>query len=119
MQGASSYTIHVDSGVSAPDCASAGLPCKLHWSWQLPSDLGRGADKAALKVVQRPEAATEAADAVLLSRMHAGGSEQAAPSDVAHDAQEAEQADDEGDAVDRPELPHVLGDGLRQLQVLA
>ena len=46
-------------------------------------------------------------------------SEQAAPSDVAHDAQEAEKTDNEGDAVHHPELPHILGDGLWQVQVLA
>ena len=45
-------------------------------------------------------------------------SQEAAPSDVAHYAQEAEQADDEGDAVDLPKLPHVIGDGIRENQVL-
>ena len=39
-------------------------------------------------------------------------SQKAAPSDVGHDAPKAEQADDEGDAVDLPELPHIIGDGL-------
>lgn len=48
-----------------------------------------------------------------------GGSQQAAPSDVTHNSQEAEEADDEGNAIHRPELPHVGCDGLWQLQILA
>lgn len=47
------------------------------------------------------------------------GLQQAAPSDVSHNGQEAKQADDEGDAIHRPELPHVGCDGLWQLQILA
>ena len=47
------------------------------------------------------------------------GSQQAAPSDIAHDGQEAEQTDDKGNAIHRPELPHVGCDGLWQLQILA
>ena len=46
-------------------------------------------------------------------------SQKATPSDVAHDAQKAEQADDEGDAVDLPELPYVVGDGTWKNQVLS
>ena len=47
------------------------------------------------------------------------GSQQAAPSDVSHDGQEAKQADDEGNAIHCPELPHIGCDGLWQLQILA
>ncbi len=46
-------------------------------------------------------------------------SEQAAPANVAHNGQEAEEADEEGDAVDRPELAHIVCDGAWQNQVLA
>lgn len=54
-----------------------------------------------------------------LSATHAGArSQEAAPSDVSHDAPKAEQADDKSDAVDLPELPHVVGDGIWKNQVL-
>jgi len=46
------------------------------------------------------------------------GSEQAAPPYVAHDSRKAQQAHNESDAVDFPELPHVVRDGMWQDQIL-